>query len=140
MIDVRFFQATATVIPTLAVAAALTSRVMDTARQRNASRKPEERKEGAIVLVGSLLAAVIVGESTSLAALVNSSHPYWNDAFFVVTIVAVLLILLMLVVITTTDPVDYVPGGRLRIWLPVSLGVIVAAMALLLGIVLSANR
>jgi len=65
MIDIRFFQAAATALPTLVIATLLTSRYLD-------SSKSSESGFARTLTVSILMALTIVGETVALATLAGA--------------------------------------------------------------------
>jgi hypothetical protein len=93
VIDIKFFSAAATVIPTLLVAVVFTGKIMDSWKLELDEATDDEQQQGriaefieGITFVGLLLLASIAGQGAALAALV-SGVPHF--IYLVVVVVAI---------------------------------------------------
>jgi hypothetical protein len=109
-IDMSFFRATATVIPTLLIAVVFTGKLMDTWKlELDEGLSRDERQNriaeyvGGITFVGWLLMASIVGLGASLAALASSNAHF---IYLVLAVVAIAFQLTCLGAIVLSQAID----------------------------------
>ena len=133
MINIQFFQATATVIPTLLIAVVFTGKLMDnwkleldekTSRAERKGRIAEHI--GGITFVGWLLLASIVGEGAALAALVSGIPRF---SYLVLVVVAIGFQLTCLGVVVLAQAVSRVekhdPQKATRGYILVGVGLVI---------------
>ena len=111
MIGIDFFKATATVIPTLLIAASLTAKPLQREPQKEGlSEKDLELSEwqygNNLKLVTTVVAITFLGEGASLAALISGDT---RIVFAVVTLLAIFVILSLLGVLIISEE-----AGRLK--------------------------
>lgn len=90
LFDIRFYQATATVIPTLLIAATLSSRYVESTHAKDS---PSSKS----VILTLLFTAAIVGEAASLYSIASGDL---TPSLFIAVAICILIELLLLGVLT----------------------------------------
>ena len=128
MIDVKFFQATATALPTVLIATVLTSRYLE--QKQDSSETVEAR-----TIVASVIMAVsIVGEAAALVGLADSNGSPTRGGtstaiLFFVVLVALFIDMAALALITALTNLRLIrPSARLLSFSLITVALVVVAL------------